>query len=338
MARFNAIVELLRPRTLLVTPLSYCVGVAVADHSLDLVVLLGVVFHVLAPLAANAHNAVTDLVEDGKNVPGRLKLVETAGEQTLTRIVYISLGIMLLLSLAISLAMSIIWVFSVFLVLGYSSPRFRLKGLPVTGMAVFAMAVTEPFIAGSLLGDSWGTVPHYDGYQPIALGAFLFFWYFAKGIMKNVPDYAGDKAAGLRTIPALMSSQRSAAWAAAAATTLVYVAFPVLVLVSELPDRLAYVGLMTLPAVANMIGMVRARTQLEYNLVGQRDMYVSVVFLGLLLFAWRPSVGSAVIGLLAVSVMVWSDVSGRDSRASRHLDRAESAMSVPGGGGPISDH
>ncbi|MBH5337778.1 UbiA family prenyltransferase [Streptomyces pactum] len=337
MARFTAVVELVRPRTLLVTPLSYCVGVAVADHDFDFVVLLGVVFHVLAPLAANAHNAVTDLVEDGENVPGRLKLVETAGVRVLQRIVPISLGIMLLLSLAISLAQSIIWIFSVFLVLGYSSPRFRLKGLPVTGMAVFAMAVTEPFIAGALLADSWWEVPHYDSYQPVALGAFLFFWYFAKGIMKNVPDYAGDKAAGLRTIPALMSSQRSAAWVAAVATTVVYAAFPVLVLVSALPDRLAYVGLMTLPAVANMIAMVRARTQLEYNLVGQRDMYVSVVFLGLLLFAWRPSVGSALIGLLAVAVMVWTDVSGRDSRASRHLDRTEPELSVPGGGGPTGD-
>ncbi|MFE9594608.1 UbiA family prenyltransferase [Streptomyces sp. NPDC006294] len=333
MARFNATVELVRPRTLLVTPLSYCVGVSVAGHGFDLVVLLGIVFHVLAPLAANAHNAVTDLVEDGRNVPGRLKLVEAAGERLLQRIVYVSLGVMLLLSLMISLAQSIIWVFSVFLVLGYSSPRFRLKGLPVIGMAVFAMAVTEPFIAGALLGDSWWEIPHYDSYQPMALGAFLFFWYFAKGIMKNVPDYAGDKAAGLRTIPALMPSQRSAAWAAAAATTLVYAAFPVLVVVTALPDRLAYVGLMTLPAVANMIAMVQARTQLQYNLVGQRDMYVSVVFLGLLLFAWRPSVSAALIGLLAVAVMVWTDVSGKDSRASRHLDRAESAVTVPDGVG-----
>ncbi|MEV7796653.1 UbiA family prenyltransferase [Streptomyces sp. NPDC087512] len=324
LARFNATVELVRPRTLLVSPLSYCVGAAVADHRLDFTVLLGVIVHIAAPLAANAHNAVTDLVEDGKNVPGRLKLVETAGVQTLQRIVYAGLGVMLALSLMISFAQSLLWIFSAFLVLGYSSPRLRLKGRPIIGMAVFSMAVTEPYIAGALLGESWWEIPQYDSHQPVVLGVFLFCWYFAKGIMKNVPDYEGDKAAGLRTIPALMSSKQSAAWAAAAATTLVYVAFPVLVLVSDIPDRLVFVGLMVLPAVGNMAGMVLARTPIEYNRVGQRDMYVSVVFLGLLLFGWRPSVGSALIALLAVAVMVWTDVSGRDSRASRHLAGAES--------------
>lgn len=336
MARLNATVELVRPRTLLVSPLSYCLGVAVADHRFSFTVLLGIAFHVLAPLAANAHNAVTDLVEDGRNVPGRLKLVETAGEALLQRIVYAGLGVMLLLSLAISLAQTIIWIFSVFLVLGYSSRRYRLKGRPIIGMAVFAMAVTEPYIAGALLADSWWEIPHYDSYQPLALGVFLFCWYFAKGIMKNVPDYAGDKEAGLRTIPALMSSQHSAAWAAAAATTLVYFAYPVLVLVTGMPDRLMWAALMVLPAVSNMAAMVRARTKLEYNRVGQRDMYVSVVFLGLLLLGVQPSVGSALIGLLAVTVMVGSDVFGMDSRASRHLARTESAVSIPEGG-PTGD-
>lgn len=329
MARFNAIVELVRPRTLLVSPLAFCVGAAVADHRFDLVMLLGIAFHIIAPLAANARNAVTDLVEDGKNVPGRLKLVETAGVGALQRIVFVGLGIMLLISLLISLVQTVIWAFSVFLVLGYSSPRFRLKGRPVIGMAVFSMAVTEPYIAGVLLTDSWWEVPRYDSSLPLVLGVFIFFWYFAKGIMKNVPDYAGDKEAGLRTIPALMSSQHSAAWVAAAATSLVYLAFPVLVLVADMPDRLVYVGLMALPAVGNMATMVRARTQVEYNLAGQRDMYVSVVFLGFLLFGVQPSMGSALIGLIAVAVMVGTDVFGMDSRMSRHLDRAESTTGVP---------
>lgn len=327
MARFTAVVELVRPRTLLVGPLSFCVGVYVADHRFDFTVVLGIVMNVLAPLAANAHNAVTDLVEDGKNVPGRLKLVETAGVELLRRIVYVCLGLMLLLSLLMSFALTLLWVFSVVLVLGYSSPRFRLKGRPITGMAVFSMAVTEPYVAGALLGDSWFTIPDYDSPWPLVLGLFLFCWYFAKGIMKNVPDYAGDKVAGLRTIPVLMPSQHSAAWVAAAATTAVYAAFPVLVLVTAIPDQLACVGLMVLPAAGNMAAMVRARTPVEYNRVGQRDMYVSVVFLGLLLFALRPSAGSALIGLLAVAVLVWTDVSGTDSRARRHLARAEPAVS-----------
>ncbi|MFI1919807.1 UbiA family prenyltransferase [Nocardia sp. NPDC020380] len=318
-ARFNAVVQLLRPRTLLVSPLSYCVGIAVADHRFDFVVVLGVVFHILVPLVANAHNAVTDLVEDAKNVPGRLQLVETAGEALLGRIVYVGLSIMSLLALAISFAQSVVWLASIFLLLGYSAPRFRLKGRPIIGMAVFSMAVTEPYIAGALLSDSWWRIPRYGSWWPLALGIFLFCWYFAKGIMKNVPDYAGDRAAGLRTIPALMSSQRAAAWAAATATTVVYLTFPVLVMVTDIPDRLVCAGLMALPAVANMASMVRARTLVEYNRVGQRDMYVSVVFLALLLFGLRPSAGTAALGLGAVAVMVWSDVSGRDSRASRHL-------------------
>ncbi|OSC71802.1 hypothetical protein B5180_21655 [Streptomyces sp. BF-3] len=333
MTRFNAVVKNVRPRTLLVSPLSYCVGVAVAGHRFDLTVLFGVLFHVLAPLAANAHNAVTDLVEDGKNVPGRLKLVETAGEGLLNRVLYTCLGVMLLLSLLISFAQTLLWVFSVFLVLGYSSKRFRLKGRPVIGMAVFSMAVTEPYIAGALLGDSWWEIPHYDSYQPVALGVFLFCWYFAKGIMKNVPDYAGDKEAGLRTIPALLPSQLAGAWVAAVATTLVYAAFPVLVLLADMPDRLAYVGVMVIPAVANMVSMVRARTPVEYNLVGQRDMYVSVLFLGLLLFAVRPSVGTALIGLLAVAVMAWADLSGSDSRVSRHITRLDAKVDISSGEG-----
>ncbi|MEV5545460.1 UbiA family prenyltransferase [Streptomyces sp. NPDC052309] len=333
MTRFNAVVKNVRPRTLLVSPLSYCVGVAVAGHRFDLTVLLGVLFHVLAPLAANAHNAVTDLVEDGRNVPGRLKLVETAGVGLLQRVLYASLGIMLVLSLVISFAQVLLWVFSVFLVLGYSSPRFRLKGRPVTGMAVFSMAVTEPYIAGALLGDSWWEIPRYDSYQPVVLGVFLFCWYFAKGIMKNVPDYAGDKAAGLRTIPVLLPSQLAGAWVAAAATTLVYSAFPVLVLLTDTPDRLVYAGVMVIPAVANMIFMVRARTPVEYNLVGQRDMYVSVIFLGLLLFGLRPSVGTALTGLLAVAVMAVVDLSGSDSRVSHHITRVDSVDSVVGSSG-----
>ncbi|MGA5818163.1 UbiA family prenyltransferase [Kitasatospora sp. NPDC094028] len=332
--RFSAVVKNVRPRTLLVSPLSYCVGVAVAGHSLDLTVLLGVLFHVLAPLAANAHNAVTDLVEDGENVPGRLKLVEAAGVGLLQRVLYGGLAVMLLLSLLISFAQSLLWVYAVFLVLGYSSKRFRLKGRPVVGMAVFSMAVTEPFVAGALLGDSWWEIPHYDSLQqPVLLAAFLFCWYFAKGIMKNVPDYAGDKAAGLRTIPALLPSQQAGAWVAAVATTAVYAAFPLLVLVSDLPDRLAYAGVMVVPAVANMVSMVRARTPIEYNLVGQRDMYVSVVFLGLLLFGVRPSLGTALIGAFAVAVMAWADLSGSDSRVSHHITRVEPEAGVPSGGG-----
>ncbi|MFF2651349.1 UbiA family prenyltransferase [Streptomyces sp. NPDC058045] len=329
MSRFSAVVKNVRPRTLLVSPLSYCVGAAMADHRFDFTVLLGVLFHVLAPLAANAHNAVTDLVEDGENVPGRLGLVEAAGVGLLQRVLYGSLGVMLVLSLLISFAQTLLWAFSVFLVLGYSSKRLRLKGRPVIGMAVFSMAVTEPYIAGALLGDSWWKIPHYDSYQPVFLGVFLFCWYFAKGIMKNVPDYAGDKAAGLRTIPVLLPSQLAGAWVAAIATSAVYAAFPMLVLATDMPDRLLYAGVMLIPAVANMISMVRARTPIEYNLVGQRDMYVSVVFLGLLLFGVRPSVGAAVIGLFAVAVMAWADMSGSDSRVSHHITRADAQAGVP---------
>lgn len=316
--RLVALVELARLRTCLVSVLAYAIGLALNDVGWSVRAAVGVVISLLVPAVANVHNAVTDLAEDERNLPGRLRLVATAGPRLMMAFVNWTSLAMLLVTALISLPITVLAVLGSVLLRQYSARPLRAKARPFAGLALFSMVVTVPFLAGTMLTPQWSSLPHYHGHFVWVMAAYLTVWFCVKGMVKNVPDYHGDKAAGLRTSATIMPSLKSAGVAAAAATVTVYAAFPIIVLLGGLPGRLLPAGVWLLPAAANLSTFLRAQTAAALNRALAVDMLVSAGFLATILNLMKPGLASVALTLGCVALIVVVDVAGKDSRHARH--------------------
>lgn len=317
--RLVALVELARLRTCLVSVLAYAIGLALNDVGWSLRAAVGVVISLLVPAVANVHNAVTDLAEDERNLPGRLRLVAAAGRRFMMMFVNWTSLAMLLVTALVSLPITILAVAGSVLLRQYSARPLRAKARPFAGLALFSMVVTVPFLAGTMLTPQWATLPQDHGHFVWVMAAYLTVWFCAKGMVKNVPDYHGDKAAGLRTSATIMPSPESAAVAAAAATAAVYAAFPVIVLLGWLPGRLLPASVWLLPAAVNVSAFLRHRTASALNRALAVDMLVSVGFLATVLNLVNPGPASVALTLGCGALIIVVDLAGKDSRHARHV-------------------
>lgn len=152
-----------------------------------------------ANAASNIFNQITDLEIDRINKPNRplpSGRVSVSGAAAISSVIYLAV---ILLSFTVNQNFAgAIGAFVIITVL-YSVPPFLLKKRLWISNASIAMArgVTLP-IAG------WCIVPGSSPLDPpiIAVSAFLFFFLLGASGTKDFSDIEGDKAHGMRTLPA----------------------------------------------------------------------------------------------------------------------------------------
>jgi ubiquinone/menaquinone biosynthesis methyltransferase len=206
----------------------------------------------------------------------------------------------------------------------YSFRPLRMKARPVLGLYVFAQAVVGPFLLGWFVhGVRVPTGPVW------AMLAYLFVWFVAKGLFKNVPDYEGDRAVGLRTSATVLPSRTAAARVAAAVTVAVYLALPVLLPLGAIRARVLFALPLTVVAAAQAWSLVRARDGAQANDVLRRDMVLSSVFLGVVLLLQAPTWTSAALVAVGIVVIAGTDLLAMDSRRAADADRSGGTATSP---------
>jgi 4-hydroxybenzoate polyprenyltransferase len=331
--RLRIVVMLGRPRTCVPGLLAFALGYSYTGGGSPGRLLLGALLALSIGLSANLHNAAIDLHEDSRNLPGRVWLLAKLGYRPLMRVCRTLAVAMLIGGIALG------WYFGVFMALAvvglhqYSAPPIRSKGRPILGLWVFAQAVVFPFLFG------WTTEPGrmfetllasiaapfgatrappaaeaWQSWRYLGMWAFLTLWFMAKGTFKNVPDFAGDSVAHLRTSATICGTRRRAALVAAAATLLAYASLAVLVGLGLEGPRAGVALLWLAPVAYNCVRLVHARDGATGNAILRADMLISSGFVATLLLLIAPTVTSLVAVGAGTLLFVASDWLGLDSR------------------------
>ena len=348
--RFRIILMLGRPRTCVPNVLAYALGFSYTGAAPSIKMLAGAVLAFCIGFSANVHNAAVELEEDSHNLPGRVWLVAKCG---LSRVmVFWRVLILFMLGTAFSLG-TYFAVFMTLAVVGlhqYSAPPVRSKGRPVLGLWVFAQTVVFPFLFGwttepgqmletllrylaSLVtGDpSPDALAVHASLRYLGMWFFLTLWAMAKGTFKNVPDFEGDLAAGVRTSATVCRSQRHAAQVTTAATVGAYLTLAGLVGFGLEVPRVLWALLWLIPVAENCRRLVLAADGATANAVLRVDMRLSVAFLATLTLLVAPTLASAAMVGASIVILIGSDVLGLDSR--RGIDtRPVSVSSGPSSG------
>lgn len=332
--RFRALLMLGRPRTCVPGILAFALGYSYTGAPVfSGRMVIGALLAFSIGLSANIHNAATDLHEDSLNLPGRKALLATVGHCPLIRSCRV-LGLLMLVG-----AMVLGWYATLFVVLAlvglhqYSAPPVRSKGRPLLGLWVFAQAVVFPFLFGwttepgrmletlvaSMVAPlGWSAPPllpaAWQSWRYLGMWAFLTVWFMAKGVFKNVPDYDGDRAAGVRTSATGWGTRRRAALVAMAATIAAYLSLAALVALRLEKTTILFTLLWLVPVTANCVRLVRAKDGASGNGVLRTDMLISTGFIATLLLSVAPTVESAGMVVVGGLILVGSDLLGLDSR------------------------
>jgi 4-hydroxybenzoate polyprenyltransferase len=318
--RLRIVVMLGRPRTCIPGIVCYALGYTLTSDRVSWYPLFGMFMVLIAGLLANLYNVCSDLQEDSHNLPGRVWLVATAGFRWLSWVT------LLLSAVVIGGAAAYGWryvLLAVAVLLGvhqYSFRPLRLKARPLADLLTFSLAVFGPFLLGYYGALRNVTLPS----RPAWLWTgFLILWFCAKCLIKNIPDYLGDREANLRTTVTLFPTQRGAAIAGAVMTFLAYVSLPVFVAAGAAPLRTLAALPWTVVAVANCLSMItRAGDQQRANQALKRDMWLSVGFIVTLLLLSSPSWLSLIAVAFSAFILISSDVFALDSRRTADVRKS----------------
>jgi 4-hydroxybenzoate polyprenyltransferase len=195
-------VKLARPRTWAFIILAYLIGWSMTGSSFSAKYIVGMIIFVAWIASVNIINAYTDYDEDKINLPLRVNMIEQLGYKKLPYIVTGLSILCFLLSLAVSLTFLIIVVIAIFDGLFYSLKPLRFKANPLLSLVSFSGAVIFPLIGAWIFTRGLFDLP--------ALFVFLGYSFFVYGTVKNLPDYCGDKEAGLKTTASVFSTRRKA--------------------------------------------------------------------------------------------------------------------------------
>jgi 4-hydroxybenzoate polyprenyltransferase len=331
--RLRTLIMLGRPRTCVPGLLAFALGFSYTGAPPSGRMALGAGLALSIGFSANLHNVATDLYEDSRNLPGRVVLLAKIGARPLLVFCWCLSAVMMAGALALGAYFAVFMGLAVVGLHQYSAPPVRSKGRPILGLWVFAQAVVFPFLFGwttapgrmletllaAMTAPLRGVAPPpaevaWQSWRYLAMWFFLTLWFMAKGAFKNVPDYDGDLAAGLRTSATAFRDRRSAAVVAAGVSVAAYSSLAALVAMGLERPR-ALLALAWLPAViANCVRLVRAEDGARGNAVLRTDMLISSGFVGtlLLLVATRPE--SFAIAGIGAAILFGSDLLELDSR------------------------
>jgi 4-hydroxybenzoate polyprenyltransferase len=336
-----ALVMLGRPRTCIPGLLCYALGHSYTGAPFSWRVVVGSVLGFLVGFAANLHNSCTDIEEDSRNLPGRVYLMAQVGLPTLRRSLTVISVFMVGAAALLELHLLAFVLLAAIGMHQYSSPPSRAKDRPVLGLWVFSQAVVFPFLFG------WGTEPErmlrallgwlsaivigeqvpptqtlLQAQRYLGMLVFLTLWFMAKGAVKNVPDYYGDRAAGLRTSATAFATWRQAARVAAAATVAAYLSLGVLVWLGLERPSLLLALLWLVPVAWNCRRLLLADDGSRGNACLKADMLLSSGFIGTVLLLVAPVPVSVAAILVGALVLFLSDRFAIDSRRAQDVPAA----------------
>lgn len=315
MQALKILISLSRPRTCVIGFLAYVLGLQHADLPWSYNAYVGAVCIYIACACSNLGNTYSDRREDAANLPGRVAQMDRLGERNLLLALFGLQGFALVLAATAGWDQLLLIAITLAIVHAYSFPPLRLKARPFLGVLTFSQAVAFPFLVGRG-ADGFEATWHAPGetLRGLVFFAFLSLWFTAKGFFKNVPDYYGDKSAGLRTSATIFGSYRAAAKCALVLTILAYgaVVLPV-ALGLERQVLLVAVGWIPIAAI-NAVRLVRAPDSREANRVLARDMKISVGFIATLLLVFESGASTLLCIVLALAVLIFSDHLKLDSR------------------------
>jgi 4-hydroxybenzoate polyprenyltransferase len=322
-----------RPRTCVPGMLAYLLGFAYTGGAYAWPSALGSALSFFISFSANLHNTYEDVYEDSRNLPGRIYLLARLGRRRLLRCHILLSVVMLTGAACINLYFLGLMLLAMLGLHQYSAPPVRAKKHPVAGLWVFSQAVVFPFAFG------WLTYPEplasagatffgalftqqtllwdaeiFQGFRYLGMYFFLTAWFMAKGMWKNVPDYYGDRASGVRTSATAFASWRRAALATTVVTLAAYLSLGLLVLLGLESPRLLFCWLWLVPVALNCRRLVQARGTAEGNACLKADMILTCGFISTLLLVLFPNGEHLLAVLIGAIILVGSDLLGVDSR------------------------
>ena len=200
-------VKLARPRTWTFIILAFLIGWSLTESSFTVEYLMGMVIFIFWIASVNIINAYTDYDEDRVNLPQRVEMIEQIGYKRLPYIVAAISTFCLVLSFTISLQFFAIFTIALFDGLFYSLKPLRFKANPVLSLISFSGAVIFPMLGAWVITREISTIP--------LLFVLLGYSFLVYGTIKNLPDYYGDKEAGLKTTATVFSTRKKAVTIAA---------------------------------------------------------------------------------------------------------------------------
>ena len=199
---FWLVVKLARPRTWVFVILAFMIGWSLTGNSFSVNYVIGLVIFVLLVACVNIINAYTDYDEDRINLPQRVKMIEQIGYRRLPYIVATLSIFCFVLSLTMNIIFFIIFIIALFNGLFYSLRPLRFKSNPVLSLVSFSGAVIFPLLGAWVITREFLSIP--------LLFVLLSYSFLVYGTVKNLPDYQGDKEAGLKTSATVFSTIKKA--------------------------------------------------------------------------------------------------------------------------------
>lgn len=167
-------------------------------------VICGAIGWIAASFACYLYNGTSDLVEDRLNGSTR-PMARGALPATLGRRISLSAAIFSLLLVTVAHPAVMLPVAALlFLAYGYGAPSMGLKrsvaGVFLSGFGVGALGYTAGLLAA---GPNWPSAP------ALLFVIVMSLWTGLVGQTKDLPDLAGDRAAGRRTLPVILGDARA---------------------------------------------------------------------------------------------------------------------------------
>ncbi len=199
---FSILFRLSGPRTWVFPSFSFILGYAVGGGGQLSQIGIGLAIASLVTAATNIVNAYADRKEDATNQPQRLFWLGQIGSRQITATLVILYCSAATLSIYLGPFFMLVLGFGIFNSIFYSLPPLRFKAKPFASLASFSGALGFPFLGGLSIRGS------FDLLNPML---WLLTWFmFTYGTVKNLPDYFGDKKAGIRTSATIFKNVKNA--------------------------------------------------------------------------------------------------------------------------------
>src|ERR1019366_7496517 len=325
--RIRTLIMLGRPRTCVPGLLAFALGFSYTGAAPSARMALGACLALSIGFSANLHNVATDLHEDSRNLPGRVTLLGKVGSRWLV-VACRALGVAMMagavaLGAYFTLFMGLAVVFP--FLFGWTTAPGRMLETLLAAMTAPLRSVPPP--PAEVAWPSW---------RYLAMWFFLTLWFMAKGTFKNVPDYDGDLAAGVRTSATECRDRRSAARLAAGLTVAAYLSLVPLVVFGLERPRILFALVWLVPVIANCVRLVRAGDGASSNAVLTTDMRISSGFIATLLLLEAPRPENLAFVVIGAAILFGSDLLELDSRREADVCRGiipESGVQLRGSRG-----
>ena len=190
------------PRTWIFASASFILGLALSGTLNPLSAAIGVAIASLVTAATNIVNAYADRKEDALNQPARAFWLDQIGDKGVRATAVFLYCLSIVFSVFLSPLFIMILLIGIFNSVFYSARPFRFKSHPLSALISFSCALALPFLGGlSVAGTP-------NLFSPMLW--LVTYFMFCYGTVKNLPDYAGDKKAGVRTSATIFNKVSSA--------------------------------------------------------------------------------------------------------------------------------